>query len=717
MKNLLLFLLLVSTIITNAQVGIGTNTPDASAKLEVNSSNKGFLPPRVALTSTTDFSTIASPVAGLLVYCTGTGGLTAGYYYFNGTVWVNLTGNGVPYTGATGAVNLGAYDMTVNGITVGKGGGAQQYNTAFGYDALASNTLGNWNIAVGYNALSTNTQGNYNVAVGHASLRYNTVGLDNSAFGYQSLKSNISGIDNSAFGQLSLLNNTTGSFNTSIGTRSMFNNLYGNNNTAVGWNASTFTGQGASSSTAGGNNNTSLGYSALYSNTLGNDNTALGYSALTTNATGIQNTAIGSGADVASNNLTNATAIGYGATASASNTIQLGNTSVTNVKTNGTLTAGAVTYPNTDGSNGQVLTTNGSGGLTFTTPSSTTVGSIGGSSNANGATITAGVLSLTPADANNGGIVTNGTQTFAGIKTFNGSTNFQNNITVNGIYVGNPGGSQNTMFGNASFAYASNPGSNNTGFGSFTLSTNGGTDNTAIGTNAMRQSSTTYTGGSYNVAVGSAALSNGIAGNNNVAIGYNTLNAASGSDNTAVGYSALTTNTTGIQNTAIGSGANVTYNNLTNATAIGYGATVATSNTIQLGNSAIQILSCSTNVITTTSDRRDKTDIIDISEGIEFVKKLRPVTFTWNARDKSKVGIKAAGFIAQDLLALQKGSKIGDNLDLVEYSNPEKLKARYDNLLPVLTKAIQEQQKQIESQQKEIDQLKFMVNQLINKKN
>ena len=49
---------------------------------------------------------------------------------------------------------------------------------------------------------------------------------------------------------------------------------------------------------------------------------------------------------------------------------------------------------------------------------SITVGSIGGSSNANGATITAGVLSLTPADGNNGGIVTNGTQTFAGAKTF-----------------------------------------------------------------------------------------------------------------------------------------------------------------------------------------------------------------------------------------------------------------------------------------------------------
>ena len=49
---------------------------------------------------------------------------------------------------------------------------------------------------------------------------------------------------------------------------------------------------------------------------------------------------------------------------------------------------------------------------------STTMGAIGGSSTANGGTITAGVLSLTPADATNGGLVTTNAQTFAGSKTF-----------------------------------------------------------------------------------------------------------------------------------------------------------------------------------------------------------------------------------------------------------------------------------------------------------
>ena len=74
-----------------AQTGIGTTTPDASAKLDVSSSNKGFLPPRVTLTSTTDVSTISSPATGLLVYNTGNNaGLSAGYYFWNGAVWATI---------------------------------------------------------------------------------------------------------------------------------------------------------------------------------------------------------------------------------------------------------------------------------------------------------------------------------------------------------------------------------------------------------------------------------------------------------------------------------------------------------------------------------------------------------------------------------------------------------------------------------------------------
>jgi len=170
-----------------------------------------------------------------------------------------------------------------------------------------------------------------------------------------------------------------------------------------------------------GYNNTGVGMYALTPSgstvTTGSNNTGVGKYALSTNTTGSNNTAIGYQADVATNNLSNTTVIGSGAIVSASNTIQLGNTSVTNVNTSGTITSGAVTYPKIHGTANQILTTTGSGTLTWTTPTSISIGAIG-TATTNGATITSGVLSLAPADGTNGGIVTTSAQTFAGAKTF-----------------------------------------------------------------------------------------------------------------------------------------------------------------------------------------------------------------------------------------------------------------------------------------------------------
>nr|WP_314866987.1 tail fiber domain-containing protein [uncultured Flavobacterium sp.] len=99
MRKWLLLLFLIS-LQSNAQTGIGTTTPNASAKLDVYATNKGFLPPRVTLTSATDATTIASPAEGLLVYNLGSVGLQAGYYYWNGASWATIAtatsaGNGV----------------------------------------------------------------------------------------------------------------------------------------------------------------------------------------------------------------------------------------------------------------------------------------------------------------------------------------------------------------------------------------------------------------------------------------------------------------------------------------------------------------------------------------------------------------------------------------------------------------------------------------------
>jgi hypothetical protein len=90
----------------NAQTGIGTTTPNAAAKLDVNSTEKGFLPPRVALTATNVFApvtgltgtTALATAAGLLIYNTATAGtapnnVVPGYYFWNGTAWINIIGS------------------------------------------------------------------------------------------------------------------------------------------------------------------------------------------------------------------------------------------------------------------------------------------------------------------------------------------------------------------------------------------------------------------------------------------------------------------------------------------------------------------------------------------------------------------------------------------------------------------------------------------------
>ena len=194
-------------------------------------------------------------------------------------------------------------------------------------------------------------------------------------------------------------------------------------------------GSSALNNNYGGFYNTAIGLFALDNNFDGKENVGVGAAALSTNVSGNKNSALGNYADVTAANLTNATAIGFEAKVDASNRIQLGNTAVTLVKTSGKVTAGAVTYPNTDGTAGQVLQTNGLGTLSWVSPQSGSVGSvtaIAGTSNANGATISDGNLTLTPADATNGGIVTNSAQTFAGNKTFTGTATANSFVKAGG---------------------------------------------------------------------------------------------------------------------------------------------------------------------------------------------------------------------------------------------------------------------------------------------
>jgi hypothetical protein len=117
----------VNSIHLSAQTGIGTTTPDASAKLDVSSTNKGFLPPRIALTALNSASPVTSPATGLLIFNTSTVGIipnqvTPGYYYWDGvnSKWVRLEDK---------ADNLGNHIATdnirLNGNYLSNDGGAE----------------------------------------------------------------------------------------------------------------------------------------------------------------------------------------------------------------------------------------------------------------------------------------------------------------------------------------------------------------------------------------------------------------------------------------------------------------------------------------------------------------------------------------------------------------------------------------------------------------
>ena len=96
MRALFLALAMIATYSISAQVSINTDGSSAaeSAMLEVKSSDKGMLIPRVALTGTTDVTTISSPAESLMVYNTATAGdVTPGFYYWNGTAWEAIGGS------------------------------------------------------------------------------------------------------------------------------------------------------------------------------------------------------------------------------------------------------------------------------------------------------------------------------------------------------------------------------------------------------------------------------------------------------------------------------------------------------------------------------------------------------------------------------------------------------------------------------------------------
>ena len=209
--------------------------------------------------------------------------------------------------------------------------------------------------------------------------------------------------------------------------------------------------------------------------------------------------------------------------------------------------------------------------------------------------------------------------------------------------------------------------------------------------------------GSKHTVVGYEALDAENDGNNSTAIGYQALTTQTGVsgdvDNTAVGCQAGLSVTSGIKNTIIGSKAGDVLTTGSNNIIIGYNA-AATSNSVSnectLGDSNVDTLRCGATTITQVSDSRDKTNAIDSPYGLDFINSLRPVQFTWQRRvlesgdeNHTKNGTTRLGFLAQELLSAMPNNE-NDVLDLVYESNPDRLEAKYGNLIPILAQAIKD---------------------------
>ena len=198
--------------------------------------------------------------------------------------------------------------------------------------ASSSTFAGSNNTAFGFRTLTNpGASVNNNTAIGFGVMDGGSAtGNDNVGVGYYALGKNVAS-DNVAIGSTALYENSSGTQNIAIGSNALDTNTIGQYNQAIGFNA-------------------------LTRNVDGEDNVAIGKNSMETNTTGDKNVAIGNSANVGSNNLENAIAIGYGATVNSSNTIRLGNAAISSMISSGTLTLDGVTYPNTTGTAGQVLT-------------------------------------------------------------------------------------------------------------------------------------------------------------------------------------------------------------------------------------------------------------------------------------------------------------------------------------------------------------------------
>jgi len=308
--SLLKAMFVFSIVYSQQGVAITTDgtTADNSAMLDIKSTSKGILVPRMTIAQRTS---IAVPANGLLVYQTDG---TAGFYFYNGSVWAPISAASGPLTGWATTGNA-ATDSTINFIgtsdnkpLIGKVNGQRAFyfsptNTAtlVGYQAGKSSS-GIWNTFLGYQAGLSNTTGFANLFIGNSSGYSNTTANGNHFIGINSGKNNTTGSINHFNGFQAGYSNTTGTENYFSGYNAGFSNTNGSQNYFSGNNAGAFNTTGSNNHFEGykagysnnaGFSNTFIGNQSGYSNTNGLGNNFMGFKSGYSNVSGSQNTYIG----------------------------------------------------------------------------------------------------------------------------------------------------------------------------------------------------------------------------------------------------------------------------------------------------------------------------------------------------------------------------------------------------------------------------------------
>lgn len=287
----------------------------------------------------------------------------------------------------------------------------------------------------------------------------------------------------------------------------------------------------------------------------------------------------------------------------------------------------------------------------------------------------------------------------------------------------NTTGNQNTALGAGSMT-ENVSGLANTAVGAWSLRTNStGSSNTGVGAASLATIGT----GTGNTGVGTSALYSNYVGIGNSAVGFNALLESKGSSNTAIGTWALANLNMGDRNTAIGAFAgpfrqygygSPPVPELQNTTALGAQAVITASHQVRIGNSEVTSIGGQVSW-STLSDGRFKKDIKEDVSGLEFIKQLKPISYTidkdafdkflripdslrqQNASSRQK-GVRQTGFVAQEVESLVK--KTGFVFSGVEAPKNENdhYSIRYAEFVVPLVKAMQELAAKVEAQEKTV---------------